>query len=310
MRGKSPFRLLLLVSLFPSTLGGMVCYDIVSPMHPEILTPVDCWPTITSKPLTKRATNNGNSLHELQGGISIAEHIHLLNPRAGATSGHTRGPGSGPGSGPEHGPEHGPKHGPGPSPASSAAFSPAVRPASGAVSGPGPPPAPDSVPPRPRPPSSHPAPGPAPGRLNSPPAPFPPSAGKSSPPSPSSRKFLRPSAGSSSKLGAPIGSSSGNESDLDHDNSYESDHEHDDDDGSDHDDDDEPNLPFFNFAPNSPLRGILRAPALPAPDWTSDQQIFFNLDCEQSSTTCEGMAQTLNLAGWYVSQVLPLFLNY
>src|SRR5271170_784198 len=44
MRKDTALRVLALVSLLPSALAAMVCYDIASPMHPEILTPVDCWP--------------------------------------------------------------------------------------------------------------------------------------------------------------------------------------------------------------------------------------------------------------------------
>ena len=65
------------------------------------------------------------------------------------------------------------------------------------------------------------------------------------------------------------------------------------------------NLPFFSFAPVSPLSQSLDAPALPPPTWDSDLKIFFNLDCKESTDFCNGMKQTLDLAGWYVSQVLP-----
>jgi hypothetical protein len=68
----------------------------------------------------------------------------------------------------------------------------------------------------------------------------------------------------------------------------------------------EVNLPFFNFAPDSPLSESLTAPALPPPSWDSDQKIFFNLDCKESTDFCNGMKQTLDLAGWYVSQVHTL----
>jgi hypothetical protein len=70
------------------------------------------------------------------------------------------------------------------------------------------------------------------------------------------------------------------------------------------------NLPFFSFAPVSPLSQSLNAPALPPPTWDSDQKIFFNLDCTESTDFCNGMKQTLDLAGWYVSQVLPYSLDY
>lgn len=65
----------------------------------------------------------------------------------------------------------------------------------------------------------------------------------------------------------------------------------------------EVNLPFFNFAPDSPLSESLTAPALPPPTWDSDQKIFFNVDCKESADFCDGVKQTLDLAGWYVSQV-------
>lgn len=80
------------------------------------------------------------------------------------------------------------------------------------------------------------------------------------------------------------------------------------DEGSDSDnepdnDNTEPNLSFFYFAPDSPLEEILSAPALPAPTWDDQQQIFFNLDCRQSPAVCGNMSYILNLAGWYISQV-------
>jgi hypothetical protein len=69
--------------------------------------------------------------------------------------------------------------------------------------------------------------------------------------------------------------------------------------------DEDVNLPFFSFAPASPLSQSLNAPALPPPTWDSDQKIFFNLECKESTDFCNGMKQTLDLAGWYVSQVFP-----
>ena len=487
MRKKSVLQLLHVVSLLPSTLAAMVCYDIVSPMHPEVLTPVDCWPTTSYNSLIKRATNKRISLHELQGRIPVAQHLHLLDPRAGPAPGRAPVPGSGPAS------DHAPGPGPGPAPAPGPPGSPgpdgpdgapsgsALKPASNSDSGrnshpapgpapvPHPPPAPppaipsppgptpshdDSPPgrdshpapapaPVPHPPSSplpaspsvpgaavshgdlppgrdsrpapalapvphpplpavpSPAPGPAPshddsllgldfgpdsrlapalapvrhpplpavpspapgpvpshadsllgldfgpdfGRApapalvppppvplpavpspapvlapshaDSPLAPLPASIRKSPPVSPSYPSlpllpnFPPPSVGSSSKSGSSGGSDSVKESNNGNDYGDESDPSVTpgivQGSGRDHDDDDspyEPNLPFFTFAPNSPLSEILSAPALPAPDWNSDQQIFFNLDCKQSSTTCQGMSQTLDLAGWYISQVL------
>jgi hypothetical protein len=63
------------------------------------------------------------------------------------------------------------------------------------------------------------------------------------------------------------------------------------------------NLPFFNWAPDSPLSSILSAPAAPPPDWNSSQQIFFNLDCHVKNYPCNSVSNTLNAAAWYVSQV-------
>jgi hypothetical protein len=65
------------------------------------------------------------------------------------------------------------------------------------------------------------------------------------------------------------------------------------------------NLPFFNFAPNSPLSSILSMPALPSPTWDLENRIYFNTDCRAAVDNCEGMTETLNLAGWYISQVPP-----
>jgi hypothetical protein len=66
------------------------------------------------------------------------------------------------------------------------------------------------------------------------------------------------------------------------------------------------NLPYFNFAPDSPLPSLLSAPALPPPTWNSNNRIYFNINCKVSRDRCDGMSQTLNLAGWYISQVLPV----
>jgi len=71
----------------------------------------------------------------------------------------------------------------------------------------------------------------------------------------------------------------------------------------DYDSQEEVNLPFFNFAPDSPLSSILSAPAAPPPDWNSSQQIFFNLDCHVNHYPCNSVSNTLNAAAWYVSQV-------
>jgi len=43
MRKSTALRVLYLISLLPPALAALTCYDITSPMHPEILTPVDCW---------------------------------------------------------------------------------------------------------------------------------------------------------------------------------------------------------------------------------------------------------------------------
>lgn len=297
MRGKSPLWLFLslLFSLLLSSLAAMVCYDIVSPMHPEVLTPVDCWPAATHSSLIKRVTNKGISFHEHSGRVSLTQHLHQLDSRAKAPSDHARDPGSDPKSSPGSSPDPGPRPGP-PGPASGD-FRSGLRPASGHPSG-----SDSSLAPRPvPPPAPSPSSGPTSDHVDSRP---PHSTEKTSLLFPSSPPSLL--AGSSSKLES--GYKSGSESD----DEYGSDSD-DDDDGGRHNHNsshNQPNLPFFNFAPNSPLSEILSAPAPPVPDWTSAQKIFFNLQCEQSSIICEGMSQTLNLSGWYVSQVLPFYLNY
>jgi hypothetical protein len=63
------------------------------------------------------------------------------------------------------------------------------------------------------------------------------------------------------------------------------------------------NLPFFDFAPQSPLPYILTSPALSPPTWNSTSMISFNVDCPVSPDTCYAVQKTLDLAGWYVSQV-------
>ena len=293
-------------------------------MHPEVLTPVDCWPTATHNSLIKRVTNKGISLHERRGSVSLTQHLHQLDPRTRAPSGHAWGSGSDPDSGPDSGPSPapGPGHGHGPAPGpASGTFRPGLRPASGHASGPDSSLAPHPDPaPAPSPASGpasghasgldsslapHPVPPPASGHasnhVDSRPPSLPHSTGKTAPPFPSSPPSLL--AGSSSKFES--GYKSDSESGDDHDDDSDDDHDGGGHNGVHNSSHNEPKLPFFNFAPNSPLSEILSAPAPPVPDWTSAQRIFFNLQCEQSSITCEGMSQTLDLAGWYVSQVLP-----
>jgi hypothetical protein len=43
MRKSTALRVLSLISLLPPALAAVVCYDIKSPMRPDLLTPVDCW---------------------------------------------------------------------------------------------------------------------------------------------------------------------------------------------------------------------------------------------------------------------------
>jgi hypothetical protein len=74
-------------------------------------------------------------------------------------------------------------------------------------------------------------------------------------------------------------------------------------------DDDNVNLPFFNFAPAAPLQEILDAPALPPPDWNSPNLIYFNIDCNEPAPICTEMTQTLNAAGWYISQVFAILIS-
>ena len=75
-------------------------------------------------------------------------------------------------------------------------------------------------------------------------------------------------------------------------------------------DDRRPNLPFFFFAPDSPLFDLLTLPALPPPSWNDTQNLFFNVTCNKSDDFCSSFADTLDVAGWYVSQVSKSNLNY
>jgi hypothetical protein len=56
MRKSTALRVLHLFSLLPSTLAQVICYDIASPMHPEILTPVNCWQDFS---MSQKSTNGG-----------------------------------------------------------------------------------------------------------------------------------------------------------------------------------------------------------------------------------------------------------
>jgi hypothetical protein len=182
MHKATALRVLQLFSLLPATLASVVCYDIASAMHPEILTPVDCW--------------TGFKISAKSGG--------------GSNHGGDHGGGHGPNNGAKHDRSDSPNHD-----------------------------------------DDHDGDG---------------------------------SSGSSSNSGSYSANS-----------------------------DVVANLPFFNFAPASPLSEILEAEALSPPSWQSDSQIQINLNCQAGPETCYAMQSTLDLAAWYVSQIIqfkaPLQVN-
>lgn len=234
MRKPTALRILQLLSLLPAGLAALVCYDIASPMHPEILTPVeDCWCFTTQSRYNSHSKDKGG-VANIGGGPPPAPGLALA-------------PAPAPGF---------------PAPA------PAGAPASAR---PGPAPAP-VLGPAPKSPAPAPAAGPDnqnkdnghndDGDGDGPTQSMPKSAAQSTPAGP-----------------APASATT---------SSYNS---------------DDVNLPFFSFAPESPLKSILAAPALPPPSWNSDNKVYFNIDCRETKDVCDGMAETLNAAGWYISQV-------
>ena len=186
-------RVLHLLSLLPSALASMLCYDSTSAMHPGVRTPVDCWPP-SQRQTTRRSP--GDALLNGYGNVAPRE-LHI---RVNEDGGY-------------------PPYSPIPS---------SAGPASG-----------------------HPTPYPTP----------------------------PPGHGSHDHRGSP-------------DQDYDADL-----------DQNSANLPFFDWAPRSPLSEILAYPALPPPTWNSSQQIFFHLQCNVSPEFCCNMSNTLDIAGWYVSQV-------
>lgn len=284
MRRKTALRLLAFVAFLPTSLAAMVCYDIVSPMHPEILVPVKCWPDhltstshcseIKKTPIVARA--NQNQGNNNQG-----------NDNQGPEQ---QGPGHDspvPGHGPAMPAAVPAETAPAPvftdaqpptdskpnptTPAVGPAFQPLFT--SNLASAPATPPMATTPPtvPNHEQPNTHAGPNKPPEPTDEQQSPSPPPEQTASPKNPS------PSQGNGNNGG-------------DNDNGREGQPE-------------QPNLPYFNFAPDSPLSQILEAPALSPPSWEEDQAVFFNLDCNVSGDICKGMSETLDLAGWYVSQV-------
>src|SRR3981189_37013 len=69
MQKSTALRLLHLISLLPPTLATVICYDITSPMHPEILTPVNCWSDFAVKSKNSSMDDSGKKFrHEGRGG--------------------------------------------------------------------------------------------------------------------------------------------------------------------------------------------------------------------------------------------------
>lgn len=339
MRKKIALRLLHLFSLLPSTLAAMVCYDIISPMHPEVLTPVDCWPASLHSSSIKRGMNKGLFPREIQAKEARAQILSPLDPRAGPAFGPRSDlDSSGQKGVAKNSPSIGRRSSLDPSSKNKPSIGKAETSARQQKAIPesdrdkvqnSPAPAPqtnsDSI-------KSPPSPKVSPQSLQlspqSPPsanaalAPPPPSNPRSSLPLPS--PLLGPpnesaeSSSSSPKSGSKQPPSSSAYFSVDKESTCDNEQDgsgdggptlkgHNDDNRDDHSQynaPEEANLPFFDFAPDSPLNEILSAPALPPPSWSSDQQIFFNLACNQGSfDACHAMSQTLDLAGWYVSQV-------
>lgn len=208
MRKSTALRILALLPLLPAGLADLVCYDIASPMHPEILIPVEnCWCHHGATFLSKYSSNEKDG------------------------------------------------------------------------NGPAPPPMPASSRPKASPVPSYKQGNPSTTRPTSP------TAGSNT--STHDQDYSDDDDDNNHNPSSPAGSSHPTQSSSP--SSY----------------DDDVNLPFFSFAPDSPVQQILNSPALPPPDWKSPNQVFFNVDCGESQTTCDGVTQTLNAAGCYISQVFP-----
>lgn len=345
MREKTALRVLYLFSLLPSPLAAMVCYDILSPMHPEILTPVDCWSATPHSSLTKRG-RNGIFARDPHAQAAVPQIHSLVNPRSVPVFGRASGSDAsgqrgrnrkGPVSESDSDLSQSPKNKPSPAndnpPPKQAKVDTANPKVVAAVQVDAESVTPTDVSKPTRSPILSPPPPAnalattasaehAPVLVPAP-APVPASA------SPSGLKVSPPSGSPNSESSGPSSDSTPIQPLLDHTQlsvtggiSRDADlHGHgdggvrpghddnrdddsDDDNDSDSDEDEDANLPYFDFAPDSPLNEILTAPALPAPTWSDDQQIFFNLVCNTGTfDACNLMSQTLDLAGWYVSQV-------
>ena len=324
MRKKIALRLLHLFSLLPSTLAAMVCYDIVAPMHPEVLTPVDCWPSNQHSSLMRREIVKGVQESDILVRSDLSQVHRPLDSHAAPVSGILSGvDDSGSKGGAIKDTPSSPADAldpplkntpPSPTPATSPNQIKAVPTSknsivqnqhadvvqaenNGRISTSSPVPSPQRTP-TPKP-TLPPAPAPAPLA--------PPFSNVESPKQPAESSSPSQPLLNHPKLSNALSSGNGEASwDKDKDNDGDSDStKGHDNDGNKGDQDNAPaNLPFFDFAPDSPLSAILNAPALPAPTWSEPQAIFFNLDCDRRSyTSCQAMSQTLDLAGWYVSQV-------
>jgi len=93
MRISTALRVLHLISLLPPALAALVCYDITSPLHPEILTPVDCWGDLGVKSTNSSFDNSGKK-HRYRGGggsnlnngssTAITENVHSTSSSSGS----------------------------------------------------------------------------------------------------------------------------------------------------------------------------------------------------------------------------------
>jgi hypothetical protein len=63
MRKSTALRVFHLLSLLPSSLAALVCYDIASPMAPSALIPVDCW-DLSGMSYNGEAVNNDNGYQD------------------------------------------------------------------------------------------------------------------------------------------------------------------------------------------------------------------------------------------------------
>lgn len=88
MRKSTAVRVLHLISLLPPALAAIVCYDISSPMHPEILTPVDCWSDFAVKSKNSSMDEPGKKHRNPGGGSNPANgsSIWTTNERSSSLS--------------------------------------------------------------------------------------------------------------------------------------------------------------------------------------------------------------------------------